>query len=72
MSSNQTYDNCQCFDIRNLCPHRNDELMKSFIGEITPIEVEGVRTILDFSKAKLINENFCNKCESFRPIKTRS
>ena len=48
MSNNQKYDNCQCFNTRNVCPHRNDELMKSFIGEITPIE--GVYTILDFNK----------------------
>ena len=66
MSSNQTYDNCQCFEIKNVCPHRNNELMKGFIGQITPLE--GVHTTLDVSKAKRINEKLCNKCEFFRPV----
>lgn len=65
MAQEQTWDKCDCFDNRGLCPHRNDELMKQFISLVS---ITGYpKKELDFSLASEINETFCNNCNSFKP-----
>ena len=64
MPQKKTYDSCQYFGIRNLCPHRESELMKQFISDIT-IPQSSVPEILDFSKEKEVNE-LCSSCSKFR------
>ncbi len=67
MSKEQTYDICSYFDIRNFCPHRDDELMKAFIGDVSIGEViGGQRKQLDISKAEEVNKKYCNTCTSFK------
>lgn len=64
MNQEKTYNNCRHFDIRNLCPHRDDELMINFINDTSL--GEGYMKTLDFSKAEEINKLFCNTCTSFK------
>ncbi len=64
MNQEQTYNNCRYFDIRNSCPHRDDELMIKFIIDTTL--AEGYMKTLDFSKRDEINKSFCNPCTSFK------
>jgi hypothetical protein len=64
MNQEQTYNNCRFFDIRNLCPHRNEELMKDFIGDIS-MGTGGIVKQLDFSKTEEVNKKYCNPCTSF-------
>jgi len=65
MNQERTYDNCSHFDIRNLCPHRNEELMKEFIGDAS-IGNSGITKQLNFSKAEEVNKKYCNPCTSFK------
>ena len=64
MNQEQTYNNCRYFDIRNLCPHRDDELMINFINDTSL--GEGYRKTLDSSKGEEVNKLFCNTCTSFK------
>ncbi len=67
MNQDQTYNNCRHFDIRNLCPHRNEELMIRFIYDTRTEEViDGHVKTLDFSKGDEVNKLFCNPCTSFK------
>jgi hypothetical protein len=67
MNQEQTYSNCSYFDIRNLCPHRDEELMKAFIDDISTEKViDGHIKQLDFSKAEEVNKLLCNTCTSFK------
>ncbi len=68
MNQEQTHNNCRHFDIRNLCPHRDDELMINFIHDTSL--GEGYMKTLDFSKAEEINKLFCNTCNSFKSNRT--
>ena len=71
MNQEQTYNNCSYFDIRNFCPHREDELMKDLISEVSIGEViGGQRKQLDFSKAEEVNKTFCNTCNSFKDYRS--
>jgi len=64
MSKNQTYDKCQYFGIRNLCPHREHELMKQFVAD-TEVPQSNVPINLDFSKEGEINK-LCSSCDKFK------
>ena len=66
MNQVQTYNKCKYLGIRNLCPHRDDQLMKAFICD-TEIEkvIDDHIKHLDFSKADEVNKSFCNTCNSF-------
>ena len=64
MPLKQTYDKCEFFDIRNLCPHRDDSIMKEFIHDIT-IVAGGIITKLNFNKSDEVNR-ICNSCDSFK------
>jgi hypothetical protein len=66
MNQEQTYNKCKYLGIRNLCPHRDDQLMKAFICD-TEIEkvIDDHIKHLDFSKADEVNKSFCNTCNSF-------
>ncbi len=71
MNQEQTYNNCSYFDIRNLCPHREDELMKALINDVSIGEViGGQRKQLDASKAEEVNKTFCNTCTSFKDYRS--
>ncbi len=67
MNQEQTYNKCKYLGIRNLCPHRDDQLMKAFICD-TEIEkvIDDHNKHLDFSKADEVNKSFCNTCSSFK------
>jgi hypothetical protein len=64
MNRKQTYDNCKYFSIRNLCPHRDNELMKQFILE-TEVPQSSVPITLNFSKEMEVN-NICSSCDKFK------
>ena len=64
MPQKQTYNSCQYFGIRNLCPHRESEIMKEFISD-TEIPQSSVPVLLDFSKEKEVNE-LCSSCNKFK------
>ena len=67
MGEEQTHSNCSYFDIRNLCPHRDEELMINFIHDTSTEEVIGGHIKeLDFSKAEEVNKKYCNPCNSFK------
>ena len=67
MNQEKTYSNCSYFDIRNLCPHRDEELMNAFIDDTSTEKVIGGHIKqLDFSKAEEVNKLFCNTCTSFK------
>ncbi len=67
MNQEQTHSNCSYFDIRNSCPHRDEELMNAFINDTSTEKVIGshYRT-LDFCKSEEVNKLFCNTCNSFK------
>ena len=65
MNQEQTYDICSYFDIRNFCPHREDELMKDLISDVA-VSSGSTGRILDISKAEEVNKTFCNTCNSFK------
>jgi hypothetical protein len=64
MIQTKTYSNCKCFSIRNLCPHREDELMKQFVMG-THIPESSVPIQIDFSKEDEINK-ICSSCNKFK------
>ena len=64
--SEQTYDKCQSFDNRSLCPYRNEILMKQFIEDISI--GEGYKKTITFDNEEKINDKFCHNCKSFRPF----
>ncbi len=63
MSQIQTQDNCRYFNNRNRCPNIKDELMLQFIKDTRPLN--GIAKQMDFSKAEIINNKFCNSCNTF-------
>jgi hypothetical protein len=65
MNQEQTYGNCSYFTIRNICPHRDEVLMKEFIGDVS-IGNSGIVKQLDFSKAEEVNNKYCSPCTSFK------
>jgi hypothetical protein len=65
MNQEKTYNNCRYFDIRNLCPRRDEELMKGLISDLDLSSGSTGRT-LDISKAEEVNKLFCNPCTSFK------
>lgn len=65
MTQKQTYDKCQAFNNRSLCPHRNEPLMKQFIEDISM--GEGYIKPITFNNKEKINNKFCHNCKSFRP-----
>lgn len=62
--SKQVSDKCQSFDNHGLCPNRNDPMMKEYIAESSFIEGQ---TTISLDKKTIIDEKFCNHCESFKP-----
>ena len=65
MPSKHKVDNCQNFEINNVCPHRNDDLMKQYIMDLTTSN-NGILTFLNFDKAKAVSEKFCSTCKNFK------
>jgi predicted transcriptional regulator len=65
MNRKQTYGNCKYFSIRNLCPYRDDELMKQFILE-TEVPQSNVPMTLNFSEEMEVNK-ICSSCDKFKP-----
>ena len=68
MSDNRSYDNCEYFDIRNLCPYRDDEMMNGFIGDIAIIS--SVPSNLNYSREIEVNK-ICHACEKFKDNRSR-
>lgn len=65
MSQIQTWNNCECFDNRGLCPHINEPLMKQHRNNV---EIIGKYSMINDSKGGEVNKKYCNNCESFRPL----
>ncbi|MGR3174263.1 MAG: hypothetical protein ACUZ8N_06655 [Candidatus Scalindua sp.] len=59
--------NCDNFNIHK-CPHRNEKLMKEYIGKTKLIEGITVDLTEGFSLAPKVYETFCENCKnkSFR------
>ena len=66
MPQKQTYKSCQHFGIHNLCPYRENKIMKEFVSE-TEMPQSSVPVYLDFSKEKEVNE-LCSSCNKFKSI----
>jgi hypothetical protein len=68
MTTEQTYNNCQYFK-KQLCPNRENPLMRQLISETTHSVVKRVPFREDtLQLVNLINDTYCKACEKFNPI----